>query len=80
MASPRYPCRALLGQCCRQKLRICQILQPQSPVDDRQAGLMRQQLTHRDIALAGRGELWPISGYSLLVVQQPAGVDMRHRQ
>ena len=50
-------------------------------VDRAQPGLVRQQLAHRDVLLAVRGELRPVARHRRVVVEQPAAVrdGDRHR-
>ncbi len=69
----RLPGRFLPGKRFGQHIRVGDLGQVERLVDGAQAGLVAQQLAHRDVGFAVLGELGPVRGHLLVVVGQ------RHR-
>ena len=72
VAGAGRPQRPLERDGRRHKVEVGEISHGQRDVDHRQARLMRQQLPHGYLALAPPGELRPVGGDPLVVVQQAA--------
>ena len=82
VARPRPPVRRLAGDGVGQAVEVGEQIGVERLVDHGQARLVGEQLAHRDVVLAGLGELGPVGGHALVVVEPAArmGERQRHRR